>query len=602
MDSEARNPDTARLRLVDLRIDGEHLLHFGGGLSGVLAQNGTRSTAAHAIAYTIVGPRPSGASGAIDVAGTLVSVWSLPSPMLPQDAPVVVDRALVRELFANTLGRRRGQLAAAHAACMIDGHRIEGEFAAMGVQSPVEAVLRDAPGPEPIAVPKPANADEELAVFMQSVQTYGKVESLVAALEPEPCAEALHLADLVDSNAAMTHARDMLGVDGAVDVDAAERRVKLAKIEVAMASGSVGPEQRREIERRHRDVVEAEAHLSEVGRRRRPRATVRYDAAVAAEQKALADAGIDSYAMFLMALTSGETRPDERTLRAAQHELAAANEAYEQAVQVASLPTRDVLAARSLLLRDHARALLGREPDRDLASALRAVRAPRADHADRLLDLIGVLRGAGVDVSDDPIADARRFLMSPPSIHIEQQPEWPMPDARWTGRVDQSEAFAMPGTSPQPIQELAPVLPPEPERSPVELARIETLEREHAVQLRKLCALESEMRDLETMREADLTQLSPAAFRHALESTLDAYRAGSVLAGRVPLVFDGVLDRISPDTCDAAVGALADAADLQAIVVSNEPQVMQRIRDAGGTIVHWPEAETEREGAAQFTG
>src|SRR5204862_38956 len=63
MDSEARDPADTRLRLVDLRVDGEHLLHFGGGFSGVLAGNGTRSTAARAIACTIVGPRPSGVSG-----------------------------------------------------------------------------------------------------------------------------------------------------------------------------------------------------------------------------------------------------------------------------------------------------------------------------------------------------------------------------------------------------------------------------------------------------------------------------------------------------------------------------------------------------------
>src|SRR5262245_26858762 len=211
MESEARNPDTARLRLVDLRIDGEHLLHFGGGLSGVLAQNGNRSTAAHAIARTIVGPRPSGASGAIDIAGTLVSVWSLPSPMLPQDAPVVVDRELVRGLFANELTRRRGQLAAAHAACVIDGHRIDAELAALGVEPELEAVLGEAPEPEPPVPPKPANADEQLAVFMRSVQTYAKVESLVASLEPEPLDEALHLADLIESNAEMTRARETLG-------------------------------------------------------------------------------------------------------------------------------------------------------------------------------------------------------------------------------------------------------------------------------------------------------------------------------------------------------------------------------------------------------
>ena len=89
MDSEARNPaDTTRLRLVDLRVDGEHLLHFGGGFSVVLAGNGTRSAAARAIASTIVGPRPTGASGAIDIAGSLVSVWSLPAPLLPLDAPM----------------------------------------------------------------------------------------------------------------------------------------------------------------------------------------------------------------------------------------------------------------------------------------------------------------------------------------------------------------------------------------------------------------------------------------------------------------------------------------------------------------------------------
>jgi hypothetical protein len=613
MDSEARNPDTERLRLVDLRIDGEHLLHFGGGLSGVLASNGTRTTAAYAIAYTIVGPRPSGASGAIDIAGTLVSVWSLPSPMLSHDEPVLVDRDLVRRLFANTLVSRRAQLAAAHATCMLEGQRIEAELAALGVEPAVEAVLDEAPEPAAPVEATPADPDAELAVFMESVRAYGRVESLVAALEPEPLAEALHLADLVDSNAAMMNARDTLG-HAAIDVEAADRRVKLARVEVAMTSGGVSPEQRREIERRHRDVVEAEAHLSEVGRRRRPRALARYDAAVAMEQKALADAGIDSYAMFLMALTSGDARPDDRARQAAQDELASATAAYEQAVQLANLPSRDDLAARAELLREHARTLLGREPGRELAGELRALRVPRADHDERMRELVGMLREVGVEVGHDPVADARRYLRTPPSIHIEQKPAWPMPDARWSGRIDQSEAFAMPGTSPQPVEELRPVAPPEPvgppepvappeaARSAVELARIESLEHELDAQRQELAALETEMRELESMRDADLGQLSPTALQRAMESTLDAYRAGSVLAGRVPIVFDGVLDRVSPEACDAALAVLAGAADLQAIIVSNEPPVMQRIRDAGGTIVHWPDPETERQGAAQFTG
>jgi hypothetical protein len=253
-----------------------------------------------------------------------------------------------------------------------------------------------------------------------------------------------------------------------------------------------------------------------------------------------------------------------------------------------------------LLLRDHARALLGREPGRDLGAELRALRVPRADHAERLRALSAALTAAGVAVGDDPIADARRFLMSPPSIRIEQRREWTMPDPRGAGRLDPSDAFALPGESPQPGREPIPDEPPEPERSPVELARIEALERERTVREQRTSELEAEMRDLERARESDLSRLSPAAFMRALDSTLDAYRSGAVLAGRVPLVLDGVLDRINPETCDAAVSALAGAADLQAIVVSNEPRVMQRIRDAGGTVVVWPEAE--REGAGRFTG
>ena len=398
--------------------------------------------------------------------------------------------------------------------------------------------------------------------------------------------------------------RDDLGDDGQVDVDAADRRVKLARIEVAMASGAVGPDARYEIERRHRAVVEAEAHLSDVGRRRRPRAIARYDAAVAFEQAALAEAGIDSYAMFLLALTSGDTTPDERALRAAQDELGAATAAYAQARRLHDLPSRDDLAAQLATLRDQARALLGREPGRDVASDLRAARVPRAGHEQQLRELTSVLTRAGVAVGDDPVADAREFLLSPPSIHIEQQRDWPMPGARWAGRIDQSEAFATPGTTRPPRREVVPPPPGpvEPQRSPVDVARIEVLERERAAQQQRLAALEAEMHELEAMSTGDLSQLSPAAFTNALSCTLHAYRSGAVLAGRVPLVLDGVLDRIRPDTCDAAVDVLAAATDLQTIVVSNDPQVMLRVRDAGGAIVLWPEPGTNRAGAAQFTG
>jgi hypothetical protein len=372
-----------------------------------------------------------------------------------------------------------------------------------------------------------------------------------------------------------------------------------------LTSGAVGSDERYEIERRHRAVVESEKHLSEVGRRRRPRAVVRYDAAVAAEQKALADAGIDSYAMFLMALSSGETPRDERARQAAHEELASATAAYERALRLRELPSRAELETRAQVLREHARTVLGREPGRDLSADLHALRVRRADYGDRLRELVAVLEGAGTAVGDDPVADARRFLMSPPSIQIDQQRDWPMPGPRWAGRLDETDAWPMPGDTPQTLEELAAPEPPEPEGpSAVELAQIEALERELAGQQERVAQLEEQMSDLEAARTADLAQLSAEAFASALESTLAAYRAGAVLDGKVPLVFDGVLDRIRPDACDAAVEILLRAEDLQAIVVSNDAQVVQRIRDVGGTIVRWPEPEPEHRahGAAPLTG
>ena len=65
---------------------------------------------------------------------------------------------------------------------------------------------------------------------------------------------------------------------------------------------------------------------------------------------------------------------------------------------------------------------------------------------------------------------------------------------------------------------------------------------------------------------------------------------------------DGVLDRLSADACDAGVQALARAADLQTIVVSNDPNVVQRIRNVGGGVVRWPTTGIPQPDPAWFTG
>ena len=70
---------------------------------------------------------------------------------------------------------------------------------------------------------------------------------------------------------------------------------------------------------------------------------------------------------------------------------------------------------------------------------------------------------------------------------------------------------------------------------------------------------------------------------------LDLYRAGQLLAGRLPLVLDGALDGLGAPGREAAVQALAQADDLQTIVVSDDVEVMQSVAIAGGTLVRWPQ-------------
>ena len=270
--------------------------------------------------------------------------------------------------------------------------------------------------------------------------------------------------------------------------------------------------------------------------------------------------GIDSYAMFLMALSSGETERDERARQAAHDELASATAAYEQALQLRDLPSRAELETRARVLRDHARAMLGREPGRDLPADLRTLRVPRADYDERLRELIAVLEGAGSAVGDDPLADARRFLMSPPSIHIEQQREWPMPGARWAGRLDEADASPMPGDAPQPVEASStrPSRPSPRDRQPSSSPQIEALERELAEQQQRARrARSADARARGRARQPTCRSCRPRRSRARSSRRSPPTARAPCSTGKVPLVLDGVLDRIRPDACDAAVETLA---------------------------------------------
>ena len=536
MDSEARHPDAlGRLRVFDLGIGSERRLHLGGGFACVLAGTRERSAAARWIATTIVGSRSTASDDAIDIASEAMSMPRPQSPLLPLRAPAVLDFDVLRTLWRDDCARRRELMGATHAS-----HRLELQRIDVALER-VRALQAPPPAPE-------GRRDTDVSAFKAAAQAYVRVQTLLAAIDalpPEPSPEALELANAWEANVALLRQRGQLGAPPESDVDPADRGVPVARSPAATGSGAVGREARTELERLHRAVVAAEARIFK--RRRGPRrhAVARYNKAVAAERAALARVGVDSYAAFLLGASEHEFESEDRA-RPAPDE--------EHAERV------NELTARAQQLRARARALLGREPGDDLANDLRALPTDAPARADRIRELADCLRRAGVEVLDDVVGRARVFLESPPSVHIPAAPAWPTPVAR----------------------------------SVVPLSEVETLERQRVEEEQLLEEIEVEMLRLDATRDADLARLAPGDFVRVVEAMLDAYRAGEVLEGHLPMVLDGVLDGVDGEVRDAAVLALADAGDVPVIVVTDDAEVTKRISDAGGTIVRWPEPEAPR--------
>jgi hypothetical protein len=377
-----------------------------------------------------------------------------------------------------------------------------------------------------------ANLRAQIRALMQSID----------ALASMPSPEAMALADAWDAHTDLLRARAAMPP---VDLSGAEERVRRARMAVAMSSGSVTEDSRDEIDRRHRDVVEAEARLFEARRKTRTDAVAQYEAAVAAEKAALADAGVDSYASFLVAIAGGggstEGRPD------VQRELIDASAALDAARREAGVSANEDLHERGVQLRAHAERLLQRVVvGGDPPAELRAIRIEAPGYKERVRELIDVLQGAGV-AHGDAIKTARELLSREP-----------VPEA-------------VPGRSPG-------------------WGVVEGLEEDHARHERILADLETEISRLDQIYDADITRIAPDDLAQVMVSLLDAYRAGNLLGGRLPVVLDGAFDGVAPDARDAAIRVLSRNTDVQSIVVTDDLEVMKSLTAAGGTIVLWPES------------
>ena len=193
----------------------------------------------------------------------------------------------------------------------------------------------------------------------------------------------------------------------------------------ARIAGHVRPEARARIEACHRTVVEAESALFESRRKDRPSALTRYQQALAAERTVLAQAGVDSYAAFLVAIAQGTRAVDLEARLRAELELADAEAAARQARARLQAPDGPSIAERAVELRARAAQLLGRFPADDPAADLRALRVEHPDRAVPMKELRELLAELGEVPTGDVVAFARDLESTRASTPPKQPPPRP---------------------------------------------------------------------------------------------------------------------------------------------------------------------------------
>ena len=564
------DPDTStRLRLVEVRTPGG-ALRLGGGLACVLAAPAQRSLAARWIAAAVAGPRPDDVDGTVEIAGRFVSVRSLPSPLLPPSVPSALGREILRAQWRAACAARHDEIAAQHAARRLARHRAE---AALERARQRVAELPDASAHARQVVVTPladmAVAQQQAAEAAQSRAAIeagrSRVEALLArleTLEPVPSAAALALADTWEAELAALPSEP--AEDEVIDLAGAEARVNQARILVALASGGVDANVRAHVDELHREVVAAEAMVSESKRKERPTALARYEAAVRAEHEAMTSAGIESYASFLMGIAQGAVLPDAESRERAERALADAEAQLEEARAQESARARLAYGNDVPELRPLVAELLGYQPGDDVVAELRALRVLHPEVPSLFTQLRAELQAAGVPVEGDLEAAARAFVAAVSDEPIEIGEPLDAIDLVDDGASADDAATAH-----------------------AELLALTRVRDEHDAELD---AAERELARLNALRDVDLRDLDADAMMIAVARLLDGYRNGDFLAGRLPLVLDGVLDGLPAGPRLAAISTLATATDVQAVIVTDDAVLATDVQNTGAIALTWPEA------------
>ncbi len=384
MQSENGPPTRAtRLRLRSLGP-----LEVDPGLSCLLVQADQRSPVAATIARSVIGPRPADMDGTVEIAGRFVSIQSLPAPLLRPSAAATVDRGYLDSVWHAACGQQRADLEAAHAARRLDRHRTEAAIERARRRAEAAVVVAPAPEPQPVLEPEPV-VDDVTPDLERRLAT-------LADLQPVPSPAALSLADEFDALAAEPPPPPPVDID----LNAFERRIAAARVEVAHAAGGVLPEARTRIEGAHRVVVDTEREMYDAGRKEKSAAMSAYQTALTELNAALHEAGVESYASYLVAIAAGAAPVDVEGRLRAELELAEAEEAMKTAQATLEHNVVDDREERQLDLRARAAQMLGHFPSNDAAAELRALRVAHPDAATARDELRVALAAIGIEGDD----------------------------------------------------------------------------------------------------------------------------------------------------------------------------------------------------------
>lgn len=504
-------------------------------------------------------------SGIAELDGALVPLARLPAAVAAAP-PRIVGAAELRAAFARLTGATRDRLddeidamaelvIGVEARCMEASGRIETiESGIRALEQGIAelAARRGEAGCDAGERPEGPDALEALLVAAEEAAALPKI------VDPE--AEQLAREwETLEASSAVRRAHSEIAAElrSCEDVTRAARE---RLIHLRTADREAEPAELFEAIRLRKAWTEARARTATrfAGARRREAA----DRARAAYDAHLRRYGVSTVEELAGSGTKRGTRDDDPEIQEAAAALAAAERRCEELRWLMRAPDDEREATR-IVMRARARRILGREPGRDLAAALRAHRLDPREHVQAQIALAAALRAEQVRIDTTLEAAARDWIAS---LHAEQE--------AWERR--QAELRRLDAELAHRRAELTEARSAHVDAGR-ELERLTAELEDLRFELRRLEARRAEHEHLDPI--ADLDEITPTQIPHLLHLAAGLDRPPTA---HRPVVFDDPFADVHPAARRHVMsGLLSLAGRVQVVVFTDDAQTVAWARRAG---------------------